>query len=478
MPARRSWQADFYDCCTPEDLKRFVVDRGLKDPYPQGMTLKYCYLTLLNRADRDSSFRFLGLPAEMRLRVYRCLLIQDPNTHDPIPGTIYPAILRTCKLIHCEARDILSDENHFDVIFSARDNDCGHISREAVVDQDSSGPNDWKYSCLPSSVNDFPTLFEKIGQITVTLSYGKGPQAPSQHGLSAINRYLCNLSSFLMDKHRLKRLRLVMKLEWDTILDESQYRKMLYPLRWLRNISQLTVDGPVPSKLVAQLRMDVRNNEPALNTVRQLHFALEQADDYIDLIIAIHGLIPRDLSEDWMDHGCVEEIQFLYARVEEISCFGITSTRREECILGALHYLRRALTHTKLVYIKSCAMGMVKRSREWKSHETKADVQRFAEAAQSCGERYGWDDMDFGLYSDSEGEWGNDEDAPGKGSDVESMTVDVSNADGHGGTDGDQQKDPTPPIVHPSPTSAQSGENMDDDTLEDGLYSDRLNQQN
>ncbi|MCJ1343958.1 hypothetical protein MMC31_002157 [Peltigera leucophlebia] len=69
----------------------------------------------------------LRLPTEIRLKIYRHLLVSDTCTRmqsmqmhndEGIQGTrtphcIYPAILRTCHLIHAEATDVLYRENVF-----------------------------------------------------------------------------------------------------------------------------------------------------------------------------------------------------------------------------------------------------------------------------------------------------------------------------------------------------------------------------
>ena len=130
-----------YDWCKPAELKRFVCDRLLTDPYPQGLTLKYFYIQALEKDDREWRFRFMDLPPEMRLMVYRNLLLHE-NPWLPLQSTFnvhslsktYPAILQTCRQIYDEAYSVLYDENMFQVTFKAAGGDTGHgAPRQALV---------------------------------------------------------------------------------------------------------------------------------------------------------------------------------------------------------------------------------------------------------------------------------------------------------------------------------------------------------
>ena len=64
----------------------------------------------------------LRLPPELRLRIYRLLLLSDQTVRMtwrqddescPRPNCLFPAILRTCRVIHNEAIDVLYGENDF-----------------------------------------------------------------------------------------------------------------------------------------------------------------------------------------------------------------------------------------------------------------------------------------------------------------------------------------------------------------------------
>jgi hypothetical protein len=76
-----------YSYSSPAELRQYVKQRNLADPYPQGLILKYTYLLLLERADQAMTFRFLDMPPEMRSLIYRELFIflrfsSCPRIHD------------------------------------------------------------------------------------------------------------------------------------------------------------------------------------------------------------------------------------------------------------------------------------------------------------------------------------------------------------------------------------------------------------
>ncbi|KAH8592262.1 hypothetical protein B0O99DRAFT_597308 [Bisporella sp. PMI_857] len=57
-------------------------------------------------------FAFLALPIEIRLLIYRLLLLSN-SAISYIPSRLHPAILATCRQINSEAREVLYGENTF-----------------------------------------------------------------------------------------------------------------------------------------------------------------------------------------------------------------------------------------------------------------------------------------------------------------------------------------------------------------------------
>lgn len=67
----------------------------------------------------DLSSPILRLPPELRLKIYRLLLLSNQTVrmewipNNPCPNCLFPAVLRTCRFIHDEAMDVLYGENVF-----------------------------------------------------------------------------------------------------------------------------------------------------------------------------------------------------------------------------------------------------------------------------------------------------------------------------------------------------------------------------
>lgn len=86
---------------------------------------EYYYTRVLRQADRDYRFRFLDLPTELRLYVYRELLLmptvadsEDDSEEDCEERFCHPAILQTCREVNAEANGVLYDENTIECHFS------------------------------------------------------------------------------------------------------------------------------------------------------------------------------------------------------------------------------------------------------------------------------------------------------------------------------------------------------------------------
>lgn len=94
-----------YNSCKIDELRRFFKDRTGKDPDMHSG--KRVLVSALKKLDDNATFRFLDLPAEMRNKVYRSLVIYNVDAE----RKVYPAILRTSKEIYQEAKYILMTES-------------------------------------------------------------------------------------------------------------------------------------------------------------------------------------------------------------------------------------------------------------------------------------------------------------------------------------------------------------------------------
>lgn len=126
MKEKDMWPAggrDWYMVYSYSDLKRFVLNRRLVLDAPglvpsvvlvNQMTRRQLINTLL-AADKNLSFKFMMLPAELRNQVYSHLLI-DSSQHVSAAWKLrprcHPNILATNKAINLEATKMLYETNH------------------------------------------------------------------------------------------------------------------------------------------------------------------------------------------------------------------------------------------------------------------------------------------------------------------------------------------------------------------------------
>jgi hypothetical protein len=129
-----------YDKCTPAELRGFIRSRtNLSSSKLKALkkARKPYLVSRLRKLDRCATLRFLDLAPEIRLHVYRYILVagesQYMRTRD-----IEPNILRTCKLIYNEADPVMYCDNEFAVSINVdlveEDGDEGegnHESEEA-----------------------------------------------------------------------------------------------------------------------------------------------------------------------------------------------------------------------------------------------------------------------------------------------------------------------------------------------------------
>ena len=71
-------------------------------------------------ANRKATFRFFGLPVELRYLVYEDLLTFRPIKWHSESKTCHPAILATCKQVHEEANGFLNDEREAEICITLR----------------------------------------------------------------------------------------------------------------------------------------------------------------------------------------------------------------------------------------------------------------------------------------------------------------------------------------------------------------------
>jgi hypothetical protein len=108
-----------YNMCTPSELRDFIRNRTSLTPAESEVLRDYrkSHLVVhLLYLDQNATFRFLDLLPELRLEIYRYVLVGRKNWALRAPDRpVDPAILRTCKAVFTEAEPVLYGDNDFTV---------------------------------------------------------------------------------------------------------------------------------------------------------------------------------------------------------------------------------------------------------------------------------------------------------------------------------------------------------------------------
>ncbi|KAF2485989.1 hypothetical protein BDY17DRAFT_69156 [Neohortaea acidophila] len=263
-----------YEQCTPQTLKRFVIDRRLQDPYPVGVTLKYFYIRILESADRRQTFRFMDLPPELRTWVYGFLLTLVPKKTGGYrkPKYCHPNILRTCHQMNNEAKCVLYDDNTVQCTFEKIEEDYDHYSQKCSINDISVE----YYDERPDAMEDFPEYLRRFSHLSISVRY-EIEFCISEDGpdFMPLNHMLCAFTSFLMAGHRLQKLEIDLDLNLDLLEyadadSDTTYKLVLYPFLRLRNVGQVdifTYDYAFPACIRRTLSRDMSMSGAVMNTL-------------------------------------------------------------------------------------------------------------------------------------------------------------------------------------------------------------------
>ena len=378
-----------YDWCKLRELKRFVHDRLLTDPYPQGLTLRYFYIRALEKNDREWCFRFMDLPSEMRLMVYRNLLLHE-NPYLPLENLVnvhglyktYPAILQTCRHIYEEAHGVLYDENTFQVTFKGADGDAGNgVGRQALVHRKTVNIHCPHAECLriPKGIDDYPEFFRRISRLQLRLKFETWDRvALSEDATWPLNHFVYTLASFLMDGHRLKTLQV--KLDVSSALDDSKYGMILYPLRRLRNVANVSIEGHAPDIVKTKLINDIISNEPTFNTMRHWNLVAAEGRAQLDFYLATHDEVECECGECQPD--CIEELRFQIQHLNDLSKTSCFSSLLEERFLVHLHHCKTYLNRINPTQVEALIQAVGRRREAMAQYNKVSDNGRLEEAAK------------------------------------------------------------------------------------------------
>lgn len=274
-----------YDDSTSPELRQFIQDRGLQDPFPGRLMMKYYYIRVLEAADRDAHFDLLGLPAELRVWVYRHLLVnKEARDRDT-------SILRACKLVSKEASDVLYSDNVIECKFTVKTVGVHGTSHEALIDGRLMSVYP-RYRQEPWKIIECRQFLQRVRRLEIRLVLTVSPES---HLGTIIGRelgyYLLTLTSFLMGQHSIKNLRVTVSI-YGSMDREWAWGHILYTLRRLRNIAHVTVDANVPKRFREPLTKDMQSSKPTFNTVKQMLLLLGECKDQLAMLYAI---CPDDL---------------------------------------------------------------------------------------------------------------------------------------------------------------------------------------
>ncbi|KAH9816980.1 hypothetical protein Tdes44962_MAKER05556 [Teratosphaeria destructans] len=225
--SKYSWhrQQVNYDFCSPKELKRFVVDRGLKDPYPEGITLKS---------------------------------LQEQVVMDLSASDVIHAINNVKIIIATNAE--MSRDAEF----------VGHVQIGKQVYNGSS-----TYRFVPWTTGPSASL-SIYGELRGCRSHcslvsSANARATSQN----INAWTCsrvcvlNLATFLMDGYRIKHLNIMLA----STFKKSFAKELLFLLRRLRGIPRVSITGSdLDQSDIDSIRLAMGSRTPVFNTYR--HFGL------------------------------------------------------------------------------------------------------------------------------------------------------------------------------------------------------------
>jgi hypothetical protein len=303
---RGQYSAKFlYSSSSPAELRQYVKDRNLPDPYPQGVTLKYFYILALDRVDKIKSFRFLDLIPEMRNLIYRELLVFGVCETCPMIHEFgHPAILQTSKHVYKEAREILYAENTISCFFAVYVDRGGIHDAQRLTRIHTTVAESYnvRLSCVFHGMKAIPDWFRRIQSLKFTVDvHGDGSVSRAR---SFAQGCTLNLASFLMDQHCLKKLQVHIVNHLDNVNAAKLTASILYPLRRLRGISQVVITGNVDPGLSQAVAADMqRAPEELFNTVPHLYKLRSEGWAYVQLAQSIEPPNSHFFDYDQPDSG-------------------------------------------------------------------------------------------------------------------------------------------------------------------------------
>lgn len=394
-PNRKPGRAGIrYESCTPAELKRMVKERGLRDPYEPGVTLKPLYLRILDEDDRKQKFRFMDLPAELRINVCRLLLTK---ANDRSPRYWDVAILRTCRQVYEEAKDLVYTENVINVGFGITDiqEDESIVKRVHVHnDTEEFTAAHGRHFCMPGAIDDYPDFLRRVQRLELRLSYEFEFRDANSADLTIVwfplNQLLFGFTSFLMEGHDLKHLEI--RFNFLEHMEDSEYEQCLYPLLRLPNIPNIACEGYIPGHVGTKLKREMASAEPGFNTLRQWRLLTKEASAQLALFEML-GCMGCNCGECNSPTERVEQLLFRLQSLTEAKEDGFISSAHEEQFLARLGMLKRTLQAVNISELKSKVQTLTDGRKAVQLYDKTTDDARLEEAIEI------WDSE---IYEDPE----------------------------------------------------------------------------
>lgn len=372
-----------YEHCTLSELRSILAARGLQDPHPAGRALRPVYLRLLDDDDEKRSFRFMDLPPELRIYVCRMLLTATDTRNRRRCWDV--AILRTCKQVYEEVKDILYAENVISVGLQVNQHGGTTVFNNAFVHNEGNRSRCTRgfYFGLPQAINHYPNFLRRVQRLKIRLQYSIVHPIPGDPADKwfALNHFLYALSSFLMEGHRLKHLKI--RLDFPEQMTDGDLEKCLYPLNRLRNIPSLKIVGRVPSNIVEKVKHEISSPEPVFNTLRRWMLLGEEAVSQQNLLKAVSDFDPTNVGcplKKRSEH--IElHLQFLQKAVDNRYVHG----NREEGLLARLGRLKNYLGQMTTIDLMAKVCAFVESHKANQQYEKTMGDGRLVEAVEALG---------------------------------------------------------------------------------------------
>lgn len=274
-----------YRLCTNAELRKFLKGRTGNDP--AGLR-RMQLVGRLEQLDRQITFPFFDLPAELRNMVYGFLLSSEHNQSDP--WHCWPQILQSCPRARDEGKGHLYGEQ-LEVRLGERairsTTTPGHWCSETVISSNSRKLPFCYYYHQGETVRymwrTLPLLLRRFTHLKlhITLTGENGAfQSPSHSPFVVLHQLLFVLSDYFVS---VKFLDLVLVIDIRHI-NPVDLRKIISPVERLSGLTKLTLTG-FSAEYAAILRPQLTGPARPLAVVNQLFWVWSRADSTIAEIL-------------------------------------------------------------------------------------------------------------------------------------------------------------------------------------------------